>query len=146
VVERPVRLLDLAPTLLDFAGVPIPEEMEGVSLLPLLEGREIDLPAVFVVETEYRDMNKIGAYTKEWNFIVSRDGHEGVNPRELQRVGHTENGRRTDLAERFPGVSAELAAYLHRWEGAHPKARPALQHRALSPEESEQLRALGYLP
>jgi hypothetical protein len=47
---------------------------------------------------------------------------------------------------RFARVSSELAAYLDRWESAHPKARPALQHRALSPEESEQLRALGYLP
>jgi arylsulfatase A-like enzyme len=146
VIERPVRLLDLAPTLLEFAGVPIPEEMEGVSLLPLLEGREIELPAVFVVETEYRDMNKIGAYAKEWNYVLSRDRHDGVSPRELQRAGQTENGSRTNLAQRFPRAASQLAAYLERWERAHPKARPTPQRRVLSPEEREQLRALGYLP
>jgi arylsulfatase A-like enzyme len=146
VIDRPVRLLDLAPTLLEFAGVPIPEEMEGVSLLPLLEGHDVDLPAVFVVETEYRDMNKIGAYAEKWNFIVSRDRHEGVSPRELQRAGRRENGSRTNLAQRFPRAASELAAFLERWEHAHPKARPTLQRGALSPEESEQLRALGYLP
>jgi arylsulfatase A-like enzyme len=32
--------IDLAPTLLDFAGVAIPKEMQGVSWRPLLEGQE----------------------------------------------------------------------------------------------------------
>ena len=101
---------------------------------------------MFVVETEYRDTNKIGAYAEKWNFIVSRDRHEGVSPRELQRAGRRENGSRTNLAQRFPRAASELAAFLERWERAHPKARPTLQRRALSPEESEQLRALGYVP
>jgi iduronate 2-sulfatase len=35
--ERLVELLDLFPTLCDAAGIKIPEEMEGVSLLPLLK-------------------------------------------------------------------------------------------------------------
>jgi len=95
---------------------------------------------------EYRDMEKIGAYASKWNFIVSRDGHGGVSPRELQRVGRTENGSRTDLAQRFPRVAGELAAYLEQWERAHPKARPTLRRGALSPDEDGQLRALGYLP
>jgi arylsulfatase A-like enzyme len=29
----------MAPTLLDFAGLPIPEDMQGFSLKPILEGR-----------------------------------------------------------------------------------------------------------
>ncbi len=38
VEERLVMNIDFAPTLLDLAGVPIPETMQGVSLRPLLEG------------------------------------------------------------------------------------------------------------
>ena len=36
--ERFVRLLDLMPTLLDAAGIPIPEDIDGLSALPLLRG------------------------------------------------------------------------------------------------------------
>jgi arylsulfatase A-like enzyme len=35
-VDAPVSLLDVAPTVLDLVGVPVPEEMEGRSLGPLL--------------------------------------------------------------------------------------------------------------
>lgn len=35
-----VELIDIAPTLLDIAGVPAPRKMQGKSLLPLLNGRE----------------------------------------------------------------------------------------------------------
>jgi arylsulfatase A-like enzyme len=38
VVDEMVLNVDLAPTLLDFAGVPIPKEMQGRSLKPLLTG------------------------------------------------------------------------------------------------------------
>ena len=34
-----VNHVDLAPTLLDFAGLPIPEDMQGHSLKPILEGK-----------------------------------------------------------------------------------------------------------
>lgn len=38
VVDLPVALEDIMPTVLDFAGVPIPDTVDGLSLLPLLRG------------------------------------------------------------------------------------------------------------
>ncbi len=38
VEQRPVLNVDIAPTLLDFAGVRVPEAMQGRSMRPLLEG------------------------------------------------------------------------------------------------------------
>ncbi len=37
-VDQVVALQDVMPTLLDIAGVPVPETVEGMSVLPLLEG------------------------------------------------------------------------------------------------------------
>jgi arylsulfatase A-like enzyme len=33
--------LDLAPTILDLAGIPIPAEMKGESLMPIMEGKSV---------------------------------------------------------------------------------------------------------
>lgn len=41
VLDQPVCLEDVLPTCLDFAGVPLPEEVEGRSLLPLLRGESV---------------------------------------------------------------------------------------------------------
>ncbi len=38
-IREMVQNIDYAPTFLDIAGVPVPEDMHGVSLLPLLEGK-----------------------------------------------------------------------------------------------------------
>jgi arylsulfatase A-like enzyme len=40
VVDEPILNIDLAPTLLDFADVTIPKEIQGRSLRPLLEGKK----------------------------------------------------------------------------------------------------------
>ncbi|MDR1962408.1 MAG: sulfatase-like hydrolase/transferase [Planctomycetaceae bacterium] len=40
VVDEPILNIDLAPTLLDFAGVAIPKEMQGRSFRPLIEGKK----------------------------------------------------------------------------------------------------------
>jgi arylsulfatase A-like enzyme len=42
--------IDLAPTVLDVAGVPIPERMQGKSLLPLLEGKDVPWRTEFFYE------------------------------------------------------------------------------------------------
>jgi arylsulfatase A-like enzyme len=147
VIDRPVRLLDLMPTLLDYAGVPAPKGVRGLSLLPLIRGdaNDVSLPDRFVVETQFKKADKVGVYTRDWEYIESRDGHRGTSPRELHRVGVKEDGIRTNLARQYPDVARDLAAHLDRWEGEHPKAEPTLRTRDLPPVQREQLRELGYL-
>ena len=41
VVDRPVGLEDIMPTVLDMAGVGVPESVEGQSLLPLMRGGDV---------------------------------------------------------------------------------------------------------
>jgi N-acetylglucosamine-6-sulfatase len=42
VIQEPILNIDIAPTLLDIAGVPIPATMQGTSFAPLLRGEDIE--------------------------------------------------------------------------------------------------------
>jgi arylsulfatase A-like enzyme len=146
VIEPPVRLLDLMPTILDYAAIPAPDGIEGRSLLPLLrdEDAAVDLPETFIAETRFRRRNKIAAYGKQWKYIENRDGQRGTLPRALHRMGVTEDGWRTDLARGYPVVADRFASWVHAWEEAHPQAAPTAPDAPLSADEIAQLESLGY--
>ncbi|MCC6143291.1 MAG: sulfatase-like hydrolase/transferase, partial [Candidatus Hydrogenedentes bacterium] len=59
-VRQPVRLMELAPTLLDFLGISAPESMEGESLMPVIhrERETVPLPEYFITETYWGYANK----------------------------------------------------------------------------------------
>ena len=42
IVDEPILNIDLAPTLLDYAGIKIPKDMQGRSLRPLIEGKKLN--------------------------------------------------------------------------------------------------------
>jgi arylsulfatase A-like enzyme len=41
VIQQPVSQIDLMPTILDYAGYPVPDKVHGRSTRPLLEGRDV---------------------------------------------------------------------------------------------------------
>lgn len=146
IIDQRVRLLDLMPTLLEYAGVTVPGGLDGRSLLPLIRNEgTVSLPPEFIVETERKVSEKIGIYTAEWEYIENRERHGGTNPIELQPFGITENGALTDVGSRHPDVLSRLGAALSAWEQAHPKVPPTLRGDEISPSEREQLRSLGYI-
>lgn len=147
VVERRVRLLDFMPTVLDALGIAPPPGLDGISLMPLARdpGARVDLPEYFVAETELRQSSKIAVYGPEWKYIVSMREHEGTSPRELQRIGRTEDGSRTNRIKAEAEVAKKLADFLDAWRTRHTKAEIAPHKQEVSEQELEQLRALGYL-
>lgn len=90
-------------------------------------------------------MRHVSRQVGEWRYIENRDGQRGAPRRELQQPGRPENGFATDQAARFPDVTKRLAAFLADWESRRPRAEPRPRGRPLTPEETEQLRSLGYL-
>jgi arylsulfatase A-like enzyme len=147
VIDRPVRLLDLMPTLLDFAGVDGPKEMVGRSLMPLVRGtkKSVGLPDHFVVETQLRSADKIAVYSSSWKYIENNDHHVGTRPRELQPMGKMENGVVTDVAGSNREVAELLSEYLRNWKSAHPRAAVTLEDQAAPDSMVKQLRAIGYV-
>ena len=146
-VSRPVRLLDVMPTVLELAGVETPDGLDGRSLVALFDDpkAEIGLPPFAISETYFREpLDKQAVHTPEWSYLEHNDGHPGTSPRELQRAGASQDGSQTsELAIHFE-LGEELAAYLREWNRAHPKAPPT-RPAALGDEERAQLEAIGYL-
>lgn len=49
-VDMPVEQIDIAPTILDLAKIPLPDWMEGRSLLPLIQGKSVEPRPVFSMQ------------------------------------------------------------------------------------------------
>ena len=89
VVRSQVRSVDLVPTLLELAGVPS-GEIDGASLLPLLDGSETeDRPAV-ITGTDGGALTKLAVRIPPWKLILHVESGEeeayrlDVDPRELE--------------------------------------------------------------
>jgi arylsulfatase A-like enzyme len=89
VVSSQVRSVDLVPTLLELAGVPS-GEIDGASLLPLLDGEESgDRPAV-IAGTDRGALTKLAVRLPPWKLILDVESGEeeayrlDVDPRERE--------------------------------------------------------------
>lgn len=64
-----VSLVDLPPTLLDAAGLPVPPEMEGRSLLPLVQRRARDWPGEVLIQISETQTGR-AVRTARWKYSV----------------------------------------------------------------------------
>jgi len=81
--------LDVAPTLLELAGIPLPDELEGRSFLPLLDRQTYtERDAVFgdlLYDVAYDPMHYVRTRTHKYirSFAVTPEEAEGADPRVL---------------------------------------------------------------
>jgi arylsulfatase A-like enzyme len=146
VIHQPVRLLDLMPTLLEILSLPVPADLDGVSLAPALADprAHLGLPEYFVAETELKDARKQAVYGTMWKYFVNHDDHPGTDPLELQPMGIMEDGSRSNRLDTDPATAEVMGRFLEDWLQRYPKQAPTRNTQSLSPEELEQLRAIGY--
>jgi arylsulfatase A-like enzyme len=147
VVERPVRLMDLMPTVLDAVGLPVPPDLDGVSLMPAVReaGAPLPLPEYFVAETWMRGHDKAAVYGEGWRYYCNPDGQRGTALHELQIAGRPERGEATSVLDENRAKADEMDAYLKAWRKRYPPAPTIPRQQAVSQQELEQLRALGYV-
>jgi arylsulfatase A-like enzyme len=69
-IRELVSLIDLPPTLLDAAGIPVPESMQGRSILPLLRRETKDWPGEVYVQISESQIGR-AIRTKRWKYAVS---------------------------------------------------------------------------
>ena len=150
VIESPVSLIDLAPTLLELLGAPVSDGvMQGQSLAPVVLGRaQVDptRPIFFyrrefepgVVEGQRVAGEKYGIRLGDWKLVIGPA--EGT--RELFDVLHDPR-ERDERSAAEPARAAELEQRLRRWLAEYQRDGAAPD--ASSDEEVERLRALGYV-
>lgn len=75
-VTRPVTTVDLPPTLLDAAGLPVPREMQGRSILPLLRGQVDGWPEEAFVQISESQVGR-AVRTGRWLYAVRAPDADG---------------------------------------------------------------------
>ncbi|MCH2185610.1 sulfatase-like hydrolase/transferase, partial [Myxococcota bacterium] len=154
--DQPVSLIDIAPTLLALADLPIPAGIEGVDLSELWRGgsgfawserllfgeasggheHAHWMPGVYPI---YRSVRE-GRYKLVEKVLASMVTYELFD---LQ----TDPGEQVDRFEAEPEISARLMAHLkERGEPSSGLAGYEAVEVELDPADREELRALGYVP
>ena len=152
-VSAPVSHVDLVPTVLELAGAAPREDAEGLSLVPLLDGRD-DAP--------YRQRPIYGEASGglSWESVapgqfpvrraLRRDNWKLVHDKKSGRFElydlATDPGEQHDRFDEMPAIASRLADEMReRYDGFGSEAESG-EEVELSEEEIEQLRALGYIP
>jgi arylsulfatase A-like enzyme len=75
-VRQLVSLVDLPPSLLDAAGLPVPDLMQGRSILPLLRGAGHDWPEEVFIQISESQVGR-AVRTRRWKYNVSAPHKDG---------------------------------------------------------------------
>jgi len=160
-VEQTVQTLDLMPTLLELSRLPVPEQAQGQSLLPLLaESNPNSLgwaprpaiaerafaPAAFENEDDPDQVESFAIIHDGWKLIKNTTRPEGWP--EFELYDHKADPLNIDdVADEHPEIVERLAGYLGKWHEAALEARVEAEAtaEAMSAEELQQLRSLGYI-
>jgi arylsulfatase A-like enzyme len=122
--RRIVEMIDLYPTLADLCGLPIPEELDGVSLRPLLDNPEAewDRPAYTVWNENGKGITGVVVRTEKWRYAEYFGNGAGAfltdpagDPHELRNLVYDPRYREEvaalrKLAHDYVAGKAELSA------------------------------------
>jgi arylsulfatase A-like enzyme/Tfp pilus assembly protein PilF len=142
IVTQEIRSIDIAPTILELAGLSKGKTMQGTGLAGLMSGRERETPS---------DVYSESFYPKQFGWSALRSLRVGnlkyidaPHP-ELYQLDQDPKELRNRAQDR-PAVAAEMKARLRALEAS--SSAPEFQAKAsrpLSPDETEKLARLGYL-
>ncbi len=114
VIDQPVGLEDIMPTLLSVAGAPIPESVEGRSLWPLLKGEEFASGKSWRehLHIEHAPMHQTLTDGKEKFIWYVRDGREQFFRLTDDPTESHDLSKKPEEAERIEYWRNQLMAYL----------------------------------
>ncbi|MBI4707219.1 MAG: sulfatase-like hydrolase/transferase [Candidatus Omnitrophica bacterium] len=113
--EMPVEQIDIAPTILELADIPVPEWMEGRSLVPVLEGKTHEPRPVFSMQLMKNRI--LGNYFIDKGTIAVWDGgYKLVNYLEKNKSLlfdlKSDTNETRDISKEEPQIAQRLAALI----------------------------------
>jgi arylsulfatase A-like enzyme/Flp pilus assembly protein TadD len=139
-IESRARLIDIMPSILDMLNHPVPEGLQGVSLLPTIEGKKKEDLSAYI-ESYYPRENYgwselVGLIDGQWKYIKApRQELYNIqqDPKEEMNLIRNETEVAREIKEKLENlVSDSVSPFV-------------AEKRKLSPEERERLRSLGYI-
>ena len=146
IVDRQVRLMDVAPTLLSLAGIPIPEEFGTPhpkvpdaerDLTPWIEGSE---PVTSLAAFSHLHEHRLSVRTETSKWIE----HPGTGDQERYDLT-ADPGERRNLVGESSDLDLKLHGDLAEWQKKWQAARPLAEGTEMTAEQIERLRSLGYI-
>lgn len=139
-VASSVSLIDVAPTLLDLAGLPALPDVEGASLMPCAHGaafaaRKAEYCETYCPEFNYDHSALQALRTSRWKYIRAPEP-------ELYDLARDPEERR-DLHAEAPDTARAIARQLDRYLAS--VTAPSSEAAELSGEDLERLQSLGYV-
>ena len=142
VVADPVRIVDLTPTILDLAGVPVPDGLSGRSLVPLMTGAALEMGLEGYAEAMY-PLHHFG-----WSDLRAlRSGRYKLIDAPTPELFDIEGdpGETTNIFSERRTVGDGMVARLREIEAAFEQAPTAAPAEDVDPEVRQRLAALGYV-
>ncbi len=147
-VAQTVQTIDLMPTMLEAAGLPLPTNIQGASLRPLWDDPEAApwrRPAITEMPMNYRGSVGWSLISDGWKLV--RLGPLDEEP-SFELYDHTNDPlNHTDVAADNAEVVTRLAKLMENWRAEATAARldDSAANAALDGAELERLRSLGYV-
>ena len=143
VIEEPVSLVDLMPTLMELADLPAPAGIDGISLVPALAGRDQRFRAATVSEVSralIKEPGVLRAIRTEREKLIVSDADGTTLLFDLA----DDPGETRDVGALRPQDAARLSQTLRATVDDTP--RPKAVAAQPDPATLERLRSLGYGP
>lgn len=142
-ISSQVRTIDLYPTLLQASGIPIPKQVQGTSLLPLIERRGAGGQPLFAYSESMAPSIQYG-----WSPLLSlrTPKYKYIDaPRPEFYDLENDPGEKTDIREEHTKVTAEFDQALKKVVAETGAGAPEANVANLDSETVERLAALGYI-